>query len=92
MSEQNNIKAVQVFAGEFWQASTIQQVLEGNSIQAFLENEHMGSIAPWRVEAGGFNPVKVIVSNNDYDLAIKLINEFNGAPDENESDDISDIT
>ncbi|NEU07870.1 hypothetical protein GZH53_06055 [Flavihumibacter sp. R14] len=33
----------------------------------------MGTIAPWRVVAGGFNPVKVIVSSSDYEQAIKLI-------------------
>lgn len=90
MSEQNNIKPVQVFEGEYWQASTIQQVLEDNNIETFLENEYMASIAPWRIEPGGYNAVKVIISSNDYQSAIKLIDEFNGATNENNT--ISDPT
>jgi nicotinic acid phosphoribosyltransferase len=37
----------------------------------------MGTIAPWRVAAGGFSPVKVIVSNLDFEQSLKLIEEFN---------------
>ena len=50
-----------------------------------MENEHMGSIAPWRIEPGGFNPFKVIISNQQYDLAVKLIEEFDSAPDERDT-------
>jgi hypothetical protein len=79
MEKQNDIKLVEVFAGELWQATMIQNVLEDNQIQVFLENELMGTIAPWRVVAGGFNPVKVIVSSSDCEQAIKLIEEFNNS-------------
>ena len=85
MSDQKNIKPIQVFAGEFWQASLVKQLLEDNNIPAFMENEHMGSIAPWRIEPGGFNPFKVIISNEQYDLAVKLIEEFDSAPDEQDA-------
>ena len=77
MNEQNNIKLVEVFAGELWQATMIKNILEDNQIQTFLENELMGTIAPWRVAAGGFSPVKVIVSNLDFEQSLKLIEEFN---------------
>ena len=77
MGNQNELKLVEVFAGELWQATMIQNILEDNQIQAFLENELMGTIAPWRVSAGGFNPVQVNISSLDYDKAMKLIEEFN---------------
>nr|WP_294896734.1 DUF2007-related protein [uncultured Pedobacter sp.] len=77
MEKHNNIKPIEVFAGQLWQATMIQNILEDNGIQVFLENELMGTVAPWRVVAGGFNPVKVIVSNTDYEQAVKLIEEFN---------------
>ena len=79
MEKQNDIKLVQVFAGEHWQATMIQNILESNDIQAFLENELMGTIAPWRISAGGFEPVKVNVSSLDYELSLKLIEEYNNA-------------
>lgn len=75
----NEIKPIEVYAGELWQATMVKNILEDNNIQAFLENEYLGSIAPWRVEAGGLNPVKVIVSSLDIDMAIKLIAEFNNS-------------
>jgi hypothetical protein len=79
MEKQNDIKLVEVFAGELWQATMIQNILEDNQIQAFLENELMGTIAPWRVVAGGFNPVKVIVSSTNQELSLKLIEEYNSS-------------
>lgn len=87
MEKQNYIKPVEVFAGELWQATMIQNILEDNQIQVFLENELMGTIAPWRVEAGGLNPVKVIVSNADFEQATKLIEEFNNSEPLEDEDD-----
>ncbi|HEX8378152.1 MAG TPA: DUF2007 domain-containing protein [Pedobacter sp.] len=84
MKKQNDVKLVEVFAGELWQATMVRNTLEDNQIQVFLENELMGSIAPWRVVAGGLNPVKVIVSNLNYEKAVKLVDEFNSEPLDNE--------
>ncbi len=75
----NQIKPVEVFSGELWQATMIKNVLEDNEIQAFLRNELMSNIEPWVVQAGGFNSVKVIVSSLDYDLSMKLIEEYNNS-------------
>ncbi|MGB4774937.1 MAG: DUF2007 domain-containing protein [Daejeonella sp.] len=74
---ENKIRPVEVFAGELWQATMIKNILEDNGIQVFLENNLMSTIDPWIVEAGGFNPAKIIISNLDYDLSVQLINEFN---------------
>ena len=76
MHSENEIKPVEVFAGSSIQAGFIKSVLEDNEIQVFLYNEFMGSIAPWRVEAGGLNPVKVMVSSEDQVTALKVIEEF----------------
>ena len=73
--DKNNF--VEVFSGELWQATFIKNILEDNGIEVFIENEFMGTIAPWIITAGGSNTAKVITSNMDYDLAIKLIEEFN---------------
>ena len=71
MENQNEIKLVEVYSGVLWQATMIQNLLKENQIEAFLENELLGTVAPWRVTSGGFNPVNVIVSNQNYELAIK---------------------
>lgn len=87
MKKQDDIKLVEVFAGEHWQATMIQNILIDNQIQAFLENGLMGNIEPWVVSSGGFNPVKVVISNQDYELSVKLIEEFKNSPSEEESDE-----
>jgi len=79
MEKQNDIKLVEVFAGELWQATMIQNILEGNQIQVFMENGLMGTIEPWVVASGGLAPFKIVVSNLDYEQAIKLIEEFNNS-------------
>lgn len=79
MEIKDNIKLVEVYAGELWQATMIQNILEDNEIQAFLENELMSAIAPWRVAAGGFESAKVVVSSLDLEQAKKLIEEFNNS-------------
>jgi len=78
MIEQNKTKLVEAFSGDFIQAKAIQEILEANNIDASLQNEYMAQIAPWQVSPGGFKPVKVIVKDSDLELALKLIEEFEG--------------
>lgn len=88
MKDQNDIKLVEAFAGELWQATMIQNILEDNQIKAFLENELMGTVQPWTVVAGGLNPVKVIVSSANYEQATKLIEEYNNSEAISDEEDI----
>ena len=87
MENKDNIKLVEVFSGELWQATMIQNILEDNQIQAFIENGLMGTIEPWVVSAGGFNPFKVIVSNLNYELSLKLIEEYNNSESIDETEE-----
>ncbi len=87
MQNQDDIKSVEVYSGALWQSTMVQNILIENDIKAFLENELMGTVAPWRVTSGGFNPVRVIVSNLDYEASIKLIEEFNNSESQEESND-----
>ena len=66
-------KPVIIFSGELFKASYIKDLLEGNGIHAYFQNEYMSSIAPWYVEPGGANSLKVIVSSLDYDKSMELI-------------------
>ena len=77
MKEADDIKLVEVFGGDPWEATMIQNVLEGNQIEAVLQNELMGTIEPWVIAAGGVNAVKVIVSSDNQEQALKLIEEYN---------------
>lgn len=72
----NHANPVEVFAGTPLDAGMIQSILEEEGIQAFINNELMGNIAPWQVEAGGFGAAKVVVSSLDYEKATQIINDY----------------
>lgn len=76
-SEIKKVTPVEVFAGPLWKSTIVKEMLIDNGIQAFILNEFEGTIAPFRVQAGGIDPIKVIVSSLDYDMALRLIKEFN---------------
>jgi hypothetical protein len=77
---------IEVFAGEFWNASMIKDMLVDNGIPAFIFNEYEGTMAPFRVQAGGSNPIKVVVNSDDYDTAVQYIQEFNANSQEERSE------
>jgi hypothetical protein len=72
----NDNKPIVVFSGELWKASMIKEILEDNNIQVFLQDEYLGNGMSYMISAGGINPVKVVVSTLDYNLAIKIIADF----------------
>ncbi len=75
----NEEKVVEVFSGELWKATMIKTMLDDNCIPAFLNNEYLGAVAPYMVDAGGMPDVKVIVESKQQEEALKLINEFNNS-------------
>lgn len=79
MSTDQEIYPVVVFEGNDWEASMVKSLLNNAEIEAFLKDERMGVLAPWNVTAGGAGPVKVIVSNIDYDAALEVVAEFEKA-------------
>jgi hypothetical protein len=76
MKDNSHSNPVEVFAGTSLDAGIIQSMLEQEGVQAFINNELMGSIAPWQVEAGGAGAAKVVVSELDYEKAIQIINDY----------------
>jgi hypothetical protein len=75
----NEDKTAKAFSGELWKATMIKNILEDNNIQAFLNNELLGSVAPYLADAGGMANIKVIVNAAQLDDALKLIDEFNSS-------------
>ncbi len=77
MMNELNDKLVIVFAGTPVNAGIIQSLLEEEGIPAFIQNELMGSIAPWQIAAGGAGAVRVQVLGIDEERALQIINGFN---------------
>ncbi|MBX0333846.1 DUF2007 domain-containing protein [Pontibacter sp. HSC-14F20] len=84
MTPSDQTKPIVIFSGDFHRAAVIKNMLENHSIYVFMQNEHMGSIAPWQVASGGFNPVKLIISGQDEEEAKRLLEGFNDAAFDNE--------
>jgi len=84
----NQAELVAIYVGEQWQATIVKELLDDNGINAFIENELMGSIAPWQIAAGGMASVTVMIASSDYVLAKPLVDEFtngsNPLPEEEE--------
>ncbi len=66
-----------VFKGNQIDSEIIKDILNDYGIMANLKNQLMGTIAPWHVSPGGFEPVEVVVLEKDKKKALKLIDEFN---------------
>lgn len=72
----NKDEIIEIFAGEFYQASMIKDLLDANGIEAFIENGLIGNIAPWYASSGGVAPVHVKIFSSDYAVAKELIEAF----------------
>ena len=67
---------VEIFAGEFYQASMIKDVLDAIGIEAFIENGLIGNIATWYASSGGVTCLNVRIFSSDDAVAKKLIVKF----------------
>lgn len=71
----DEVKPVVVFSGLPWEAQMVKDILENENIEAFLNNEILGTVAPF-YSSSGVGSVRVVVSNLDYEKAEKLVEEF----------------
>ncbi len=79
MNKQTNSELIVVYRGNPMDSEIIKEILNDNGIMANLKNQFMGSIAPWQVSPGGFEPVEVEILKKDMEKALDLINEFNSS-------------
>ena len=76
MDINNNIKSVEVFSGTQWEAGMIKSLLENEQIGSYVKDEIMAGLNTFSLLPGGSIQVKVMVSNNDFDKSVKVINEY----------------
>lgn len=67
-----------VFSGSGIEASMVQLYLESSGIAAQLEDEHIGTMAPYLAAAGGAGAVKVAVAARDAASAKELLAKRRG--------------
>jgi hypothetical protein len=79
MSTQSTSMQIEVFSGEFWQASLMKQLLEEHDIFAFIGNELLSSIDPVIISTTVVTHVSLKVSQADSEKAFQLIEEYNNS-------------
>ncbi|PWA07968.1 putative signal transducing protein [Flavobacterium laiguense] len=67
---------VEVFNGSYFEAMNVRNLLEGNEISVFTQNEYMSNIEPWVVASGGLNPVKLQVHELDLDASKIIVEDY----------------
>ncbi len=76
MKSNMEIKSVEIFNGAIWQAQMVKNLLENAGIEAFLQDEVIGSLNfPW-ASSGGAGVVKLMISNVDYEKALPIVEEY----------------
>mgnify|MGYP001070365921 CR=1 FL=1 len=69
-------RLVAVFAGNLVDADFVRMMLEAEEIPVYLQDEHMGQLAPWYVTAAGAGAVKVLVAEDDLTRAEEVLRDF----------------
>ena len=77
MKTDKEIVPVEVFSGSIWQAEFIKSLLANAEIEGYLNDEMIGTMAPWVTSNAGVGAVKVMVSSQDYDAARAVVDEYN---------------
>ena len=67
---------VEIYSGNTWEVEIVKNLLENAEIKAFLRDEFCGTLAPWNTAGGGAGAIKVEISNEDYDKAILIVQEY----------------
>ncbi len=76
MSNDKEIRSVEIFRGAVYQAQMVQNLLENAGIDSYLQDEISGTLnLPWD-NTGGVGTVKVTVSSADYDEALSVVQEY----------------
>lgn len=71
-----NSEIIVVFEGSPIDSEVIKDILIENGINANIKDQLMGTIAPWQVSPGGFQPVKIEILSKNKDKALELIKAF----------------
>lgn len=75
-SNKDESNLIVIYSGNPVEAEIVKDILIQNDIAANLNNELMGSIAPFHASGGGVSPVGVMIFEKDKEDALTLIKEF----------------
>jgi hypothetical protein len=76
MEHEDHSKLIEIFDGTPWQAGMVKTLLEDAGIEAFVNDEIVGTLSPWWTAPGGAGSVRVTISSDDYEQAKKIVEEY----------------
>jgi menaquinone-dependent protoporphyrinogen oxidase len=68
---------IEVYSGAMWECGMVKSILEDAGIEAFLNNENLGNVAPWIAAPGGSGAINVVVAKHDFQMASAIVQQFN---------------
>ncbi|HEY1023752.1 MAG TPA: DUF2007-related protein [Sphingobacteriaceae bacterium] len=76
MENEHAINPVEIFSGSLWEAEVIQGLLSTEGIETYVQDDHAGTIAPWRMVSSGIDTVKLLVADLEEQRARQIISEY----------------
>lgn len=76
MKTKDDVTPVVVFAGTMFDAGLVKSMLADREIVAYFQDDELGVMIPWNVEAGGVGAIKVVVSSADAEAAKAVVAEY----------------
>ena len=72
----DNIHAVEIYSGTLWEVELLKSLLENAKMESFIKDEIIGTTFPFHASQVAANPVKLIVSSLDYQMALIVLQKF----------------
>ena len=66
----------EIFYGSLWEAEIIQGLLSSGGIEAYVQDDLTGTIAPWRMTTSDVESVKLLVSKEEAKKAKAIIEAY----------------
>lgn len=75
ITDNNENKPLEVFAGTAWEVALVQSLLENAEIKAYIYYGGRGTMAPWDSK-GCFPLNRIMVSSEDYEKAKQVVTQY----------------
>jgi hypothetical protein len=76
MNQDTELNPVEAFAGTSWEAGMLISLLKDNEIEAYFQDDNVGSVFPWLSVRGESGAIKVVVAAKDYEKAMAIVIKF----------------
>lgn len=83
MKQESDLDPVEVFSGTSWETGMLISLLKDNEIEAYLQDDNLGSVVPWLSVRGESGAIRVVVAKEDYERAMEVVTKFQSTLDEN---------